>query len=79
MEMLKTRSMNMADQITINVADTVDREQIKAIKKGLELLPRWCECDKPEFLCYPEDGECPCGIYKHHVHCRSCGAVLQVG
>ena len=40
---------------------------------------KWCECEKDEFWCYPEDGECSCGTYKHHTHCKKCGGVSQIG
>ena len=44
-----------------------------------KLNTNWCECrDKFEFSSYPEDGECTCGLYKHHVHC-TCGSISQVG
>lgn len=46
--------------------------------KLTQLISEWCECENPDFLCYPEDDKCTCGIYKHHVHCV-CGAVLQIG
>jgi len=39
----------------------------------------WCTCEKDEFLCYPEDGQCTCGIYLHHVHCAICRGVSQIG
>lgn len=42
------------------------------------LEPYWCECEASEFLCYPEDGDCECSLYKHHVHC-TCGNISQVG
>ena len=42
------------------------------------LFPEWCDCGKEEFLVYPEDGECSCGVHKHHVHC-TCGKIYQVG
>ncbi len=37
-----------------------------------------CKCKKSEFLCYPEDGCCSCGTYKHHVHCV-CNGISQWG
>jgi hypothetical protein len=33
----------------------------------------------PVFGGYPMDGECECGMWKHHVHCATCGGVSQVG
>jgi hypothetical protein len=45
----------------------------------MALIPEWCMCgNAAEFLCYPEDGECSCGVNKHHVHCK-CGRISQVG
>ena len=37
-----------------------------------------CDCDDSTFLCYPQDGECSCGMFKHHVHC-ACGGISQIG
>lgn len=49
-------------------------------KVGMKLKGDWCECGaESEFLCYPEDGCCTCGCYKHHVHCAKCGCISQVG
>jgi hypothetical protein len=42
------------------------------------LVDEWCTCRDGEFLCYPEDGVCICGVHKHHVHCI-CGRISQVG
>ena len=39
----------------------------------------WCECEESTFGSYPQDGECSCGIYKHHVHCGKCGKISQIG
>jgi len=38
----------------------------------------WCKQDDCEFQSYPEDGQCVCGVYKHHVHCQH-GYIIQVG
>jgi hypothetical protein len=59
-------------QITLTV-----RDQGPA-PAGSKLSSFWCECEVSEFLCYPADGECTCGVHKHHVHC-TCGGVSQVG
>lgn len=60
-------------------------QMVKEAEWNTKLRPTWCDCN-PEtlkcndnFLCYPDDGECTCGIYKHHVHCRFCMGVSQVG
>ena len=41
----------------------------------------WCKCEEGEhtFGSYPQDGECKCGMHKHHVHCGTCGKISQVG
>jgi hypothetical protein len=65
---MKIHSVNL-DQDTATILKT----------NHLILKGNWCECgDKFEFLAYPEDGECSCGVHKHHVHC-ACGAISQVG
>jgi hypothetical protein len=54
------------------------REQATA-PGGVKLVQEWCECgDAGTFLCYPEDGTCTCGEWKHHVHCV-CGKISQTG
>lgn len=65
------------ENMRIDVRETAKRDKLEPMKPFLS--SKWCECEKPEFLCYPEDGECPCGIHKHHVHCSKCGSVSQIG
>ncbi len=60
----------------VQVKDTSTRKQMR--KHSGKLTSNWCECGQDEFLCYPQDGACPCGIQKHHVHC-TCGGVSQIG
>jgi hypothetical protein len=50
--------------------------QAKAIEEQNKL---WCKCEEPTFGSYPEDGECECGMNKHHVHCGICGKISQIG
>ncbi len=50
-------------------------EQVKAYK-GYQNI--WCDKNDCEFESYPDDGECNCGIYKHHVHCQH-GKIVQIG
>lgn len=38
-----------------------------------------CSCDNPTFGSYPEDGQCHCGMQKHHVHCGTCEKISQIG
>jgi len=66
------------DEIKIEVHDTAKRCDLEQMKSYLK--NEWCECGKnSEFLCYPDDGECTCGIEKHHIHCKTCGGVSQIG
>lgn len=57
------------------------REQVKDTSDMKDFLKQeWCTCGPDsEFLCYPEDGCCTCGEYKHHVHCKHCGGISQTG
>jgi len=44
------------------------------------LTSEWCTCGPDsEFLCYPDNGCCSCGTHKHHVHCKHCGGISQIG
>lgn len=46
-----------------------------------DLIPDWCPNEDPnecKMYCYPDDGECACGVHKHHVHCNH-GYVIQIG
>jgi hypothetical protein len=38
-----------------------------------------CSCENPTFGSYPGDGECGCGMHKHHVHCGNCNKISQIG
>lgn len=42
------------------------------------LHPDWCECKKPDWICGREEGECPCGIWQKHTHCK-CGGIITIG
>lgn len=61
--------------VKVQVVETTDNSEDLM---GYDLKAEWCECKKAEFLCYPEDGVCTCGIEHHHVHC-TCGGVMQMG
>ena len=47
-----------------------------------KLSSEWCSVgnggDECQFHSYPGDGQCSCGVYKHHVHCWH-GGIIQVG
>jgi hypothetical protein len=55
---------------------------MNAQSPDFKLKPRWCSC-KPkepvEETIFKDDGECKCGINKHHYHCVKCGKVNQIG
>lgn len=59
------------------VRPTVKRAEVEPMTSYLK--SEWCACKESEFLCYPEDGECTCGVVKHHVHCKHCGGISQIG
>lgn len=53
--------------------------RILADAHKLPLVSDWCDCGEDTgFRCYPGDGECACGVFKHHVH-GQCGHVVQIG
>ena len=54
----------------------ITEDYLKEIQEGDKI---WCECDEPTFGGYPQDGQCSCGVYKHHVHCGICGKITQIG
>jgi len=56
-----------------NVAQEVPKKAV------FRLHDAWCTCEMDKFHSYPEDGQCACGVYKHHVHCAKCGGISQVG
>lgn len=44
------------------------------------LTPEWCSCgyDGDEIV-FRDDGDCTCGIHRHHYHCAQCGGLTQIG
>lgn len=65
-----------ADEINYASMEIMRRKK----HRGPALSSEWCQCGPKEtFGCYPEDGQCTCGLFKHHVHCGTCGKVSQVG
>ena len=65
------------ENVKFEVHDTAGSEELKPMKPYLRF--EWCECEHGEFLVYADDNACPCGISKHHVHCKNCGGVMQIG
>ena len=70
------------DKISLKIIDTIKNTSSQTIfsKKNFKLKSDWCEFsdDTCDFYSYPQDGECSCGVYKHHVHCIH-GGIIQVG
>lgn len=72
------------EQILTDDEFGMDAEDFEAVihdtnqRRRFILKPVWCDREDCEFHSYPQDGECPCGMYKHHVHCQH-GKVTQVG
>lgn len=63
---------------SVNVRDQERPKMTEAYLRRL-LKQEWCRCgDAGAFLCYPENGACSCGEFKHHVHCI-CGGISQTG
>ena len=54
----------------------ITEDELKA-KEAMDSM--MCHCDKSTFGSYPQDGECSCGMHKHHVHCGKCGKISQIG
>lgn len=74
-------SKNPDEKILMNChvcdgAGQVSDQKLIAIQKAEKL---WCRCKESTFGSYPQDGECNCGVYKHHVHCGKCGKISQIG
>lgn len=76
---IKERDAEIVAECGEKVMLRVSKTTKDTTKYGKFLVPVRCDCEKSKFLCYPEDGACICGIYKHHVHCAKCGGVSQVG
>jgi hypothetical protein len=77
---MRVITLNVDGTETSTVVDSPEiREALRTLKKvyaGYE----WCKCgDDYTFGRYPGDGECSCGMHKHHVHCGTCGKLSQIG
>ena len=57
-----------------------ERPEDKEYRERQDARSGWCSCSEDAtFGGYPKDGECDCGIYKHHIHCGRCGKIVQIG
>jgi hypothetical protein len=56
---------------------SVTQEEIDKAEKENEI---WCHCNGDvSASIYKADGECMCGVVKHHYHCPDCGKITQIG
>jgi hypothetical protein len=79
-EIMTRRLFTVTSDDMEEVEITMSEEEQQAYQEWFKRTEHlWCDCDEPEFGTYPEDGQCPCGQHKHHVHCAICGKILQVG
>ena len=82
------RSLSVGDVVTLSTEDKATRFAVEHLgfreitePKPFKLVRMWCWLEHNErtsFHSYPEDGECECGLWKHHVHCGH-GFITQVG
>lgn len=61
------------------VLSMIDGRQLSYdIPETLTLTPELCGCGQAWiFLNFPDDGECTCGLWEHHIHCGRCGRVVD--
>jgi len=66
--------------VTPLLVHVVEEHERHAGDPRVKLRSGWCECEDGEctFHSYPADGECSCGVHKHHVH-GTCGGITQIG
>lgn len=87
------RSLSVGDIVTMDGVgficapagfrpETADEREARLIGHAERhpLTAKWCQHSDLlcEFRCYPADGECSCGMFRHHVH-GACGGVIQTG
>lgn len=59
--------------------ETAEQREARIIAATKPLVNVPCDCGEDTgFRCYPEDGQCECGCWKHHVH-NQCGHIVQWG
>ena len=52
-------------------------EKQQATRKAMKKV--WCQCKDEGETRFFDDGECNCGVHKHHWHCENCGKITQIG
>lgn len=62
------------EEITVRICKERERAELGP------LVTDWCSCgyDGDETV-FRDDGDCTCGIHKHHYHCAQCGGLVQIG
>jgi hypothetical protein len=78
----KTKTGGSREAGRVTVADlqrAVDETEAR-MRPRFQYKPEWCDHKGAgcEFHSYPADGQCVCGVFKHHVHCQH-GGIIQVG
>lgn len=63
----------------IRPGESMQEREDRLIGNARPLVNVPCDCEEDTgFRCYPEDGACECGCWKHHVH-NQCGHIVQWG
>lgn len=82
MEFKTTKKANGLEVIDVIMNDEEKAEHAKAMAEEV-----WCDCegDEAKQKCFDtcefmvENGECNCGVWKHHYHGGVCGKIVQIG
>jgi len=61
--------------VTMQIPESLDRSLKDPKQQEL-----WCRCGyEGGGDIFKDDGECSCGVRKHHYHCPKCGKITQIG
>jgi len=77
----------MVEKMTITVVDVAagtKKEMVLDMPDGFRAACKaeaklMCGCNNSKSGIYIGDGQCDCGVHKHHYHCTSCGKITQIG
>ena len=73
----ETKTSHQIDCVTCDGKGFVTAERSQEWCKYQNM---WCTCKKPsDDIYFMDDGECDCGIEKHHYHCSICDGITQIG
>jgi hypothetical protein len=62
--------------ITCGESGTITKEKKAQLDAEYKM---WCRCEDSDDSEFRDDGECNCGVHKHHYHCVGCGKITQIG